>query len=229
MKRATPFLIIAAVLVAAAVIAWYLKQSAVATPVAQPTVNPSQPTPPPKVGEAGSEPSHSIGEAKAPITLEEFGDFQCPPCGALHPVLKTMEHEYGARIRIIFREFPLVPAHQHATAAARSAEAAGLQGKFWEMHDLLYENQATWSNAFDVRPIFEGFATKAGLDVEKFKRDLTSETVAQRIFLDGKRGRSLGVTGTPTMFMNGREVPFESLPTEKLRVVINNELKALGK
>jgi predicted DsbA family dithiol-disulfide isomerase len=80
-----------------------------------------------------------------------------------------------------------------------------------------------------VRPIFEGFAAKAGVDVEKFKRDLTSETVAQRIFLDGKRGRSLGVTGTPTMFMNGREVPFESLPVEKLRVVINNELKALGK
>jgi protein-disulfide isomerase len=229
MKRAIPFLIIAAVLVAAAIIAWYLKQSAVATPVAQPTVNSSQPTPPPKVGEAGSEPAHSIGDAKAPITLEEFGDFQCPPCGALHPVLKTMEHEYGSRIRIIFREFPLVPAHQHAMAAARSAEAAGLQGKFWPMHDLLYENQAKWSNAFDVRPIFEEFATKVGLDVEKFKRDLTSETVAQRIFLDGKRGRSLGVTGTPTMFMNGREVPFESLPTEKLRVVINNELKALGK
>jgi len=229
MKRALPFLIIAAVLVGAAIIAWGLKQSAVQTPVAQPTVNSSQPAVPPKVGEPGAEPAHSIGDAKAPITLEEFGDFQCPPCGALHPVLKTMEHEFGTRIRIIFREFPLVPAHQHALAAARSAEAAGLQGKFWEMHDLLYENQATWSNAFDVRPIFEGFATKAGLDVEKFKRDLSSETVAQRIFLDGKRGRSLGVQGTPTMFMNGREVPFESLPAEKLRVVINNELKALGK
>jgi protein-disulfide isomerase len=114
-------------------------------------------------------------------------------------------------------------------AAARSAEAAGMQGKFWEMHDMLYENQATWSNAFDVRPIFEGFATKSGLDVEKFKRDLTSETVAQRIFLDGKRARSLGVVGTPTVFLNGREVPFESLPTEKLRVLISNELKALGK
>jgi len=232
MKRALPFLIIVAVLVGAGIIAWALKQSAVQPPVAQPTVNSSQPAAPapPKVGEAGAEPAHSKGDAKAPITLEEFGDFQCPPCGALHPVLKTMEQELGPRIRIIFREFPLVPAHQHALAAARSAEAAGLQGKFWEMHHLLYENQATWSNAFDVRPIFEGFAAKAGLDVEKFKRDLSSETVAQRIFLDGKRGRSLGVQGTPTVFMNGREVAFELLlPAEKLRVVINNELKALGK
>lgn len=229
MKRALPFLIIAAVLVGAAIIAWGLKQSAVQTPVAQPTVNSSQSAAPPKVGEPGAEPAHSIGDAKAPITLEEFGDFQCPPCGALHPVLKTMEHEFGPRIRIIFREFPLVPAHQHAMAAARSAEAAGLQGKFWEMHDVIYESQATWSNAFDVRPIFEGFATKIGLNLEKFKRDQSSETVAQRIFLDGKRGRSLGVEGTPTMFMNGREVPFESLPAEKLRVLINNELKALGK
>lgn len=230
MKRAIPFLIIAAVLVAAAIIAWYLKQAAVETPpVAPATVTSSVPAPAPKVGEPGAEPAHSIGDAKAPVTLEEFGDFQCPPCGALHPVLKTMEHEFGPRLRIIFREFPLVPAHQHALAAARSAEAAGLQGKFWEMHDLIYESQATWSNAFDVRPVFEGFATKIGLDLEKFKRDQSSETVAQRIFLDGKRGRSLGVQGTPTMFMNGREVPFESLPPEKLRVLINNELKTLGK
>lgn len=229
MKRALPFLIIGAVLVGAAIIAWGLKQSAVAPPVAPPTANSSPTAAAPKAGEAGAEPAHSIGDAKAPITLEEFGDFQCPPCGALHPVLKTMEQEFGSRLRIIFREFPLVPAHQHAMAAARSAEAAGLQGKFWEMHDLIYESQATWSNAFDVRPIFEGFATKIGLNLEKFKRDLSSEAVAQRIFLDGKRGRSMGVQGTPTMFMNGREVPFESLPAEKLRVVINNELKALGK
>jgi protein-disulfide isomerase len=229
MKRALPFLIIAAVLVAAGIIAWYLKQSAVATPVAPTTVNGAAPVIPQKVGDPGAEPAHAIGDAKAPITLEEFGDFQCPPCGLLHPELKTLEHEFGPRLRIIFREFPLAPAHQHAVAAARSAEAAGMQGKFWEMHDLLYENQKSWSNAFDVRPIYEGYATKIGLDLEKFKRDISSEAVAQRIFQDGKRARSLGVQGTPTVFMNGREVPFESLPAEKLRVLINAELKALGK
>ncbi|MDQ2921436.1 MAG: DsbA family protein [Acidobacteriota bacterium] len=234
MKRVLPFLIIAVVLAAAGVIAWYLKQSALDAPVATPTptvsslASPASPASPAKVGEPGADPPHALGDAKAPVTLEEFGDFQCPPCGMLHPVLKTMEHEFGPRLRIIFREFPLVPAHQYGLAAARAAEAAGMQGKFWEMHDLIYENQKSWSNAFDVRPIFEGYATKIGLDLEKFKRDLSSEAVAQRIFLDGKRGRSMGVTGTPTVFMNGREVPFESLVPEKLRVVINTELAIRG-
>ena len=229
MKRALPFLIIAAVLVAAVLVAWNLKQSAVeapvaATPTPNSSQNPSQSASPAKVAEPGANPARAIGDVNAPVTLEEFGDFQCPPCGLLHPVLKTMEQEFGPRLRIVFREFPLVSVHQYAAVAARSAEAAGMQGKFWEMHDLLYENQKSWSNAFDVRPIFEGYATKIGLNLEKFKRDLTSETVAQRILQDGKRGRSLGVVGTPTVFMNGREVPFESLAEQKLRVVINTEL-----
>ena len=128
MKRALPFLIIAVVLAAAGAIAWSMKQSAVQPPVVTRTPNASAPVIPPKVGEPGAEPLHSIGDAKAPVTLEEFGDFQCPPCGLLHPVLKTMEHEFGPRLRIIFREFPLVPTHQHALAAARAAEAARAAG-----------------------------------------------------------------------------------------------------
>ena len=228
MKRALPFLIIVAVMVAAGVIAWYLKQSAAQAPVPTPTPNASHPAIPAKVSEPGADPPHALGDAKAPVTLEEFGDFQCPPCGALHPILKTMEQEFGPRLRIVFREYPLVPAHEHALAAARSAEAAGMQGRFWEMHDLIYENQKSWSNAFDVRPIFEGYATKIGLDLEKFRRDLSSETVAQRIFLDGKRARAFGVQGTPTVYMNGREVPFASLVPEKLRVLISNEFASSG-
>ena len=135
-----------------------------------------------------------------------------------------MEKQFNGRISITFREFPLVPNHQHALAAAQAAESAGLQGKFWEMHDLLYENQKTWHEAFDVRPIFEDYAKRIGLDVERYKRDLQSDIVAQRIFLDGKRGHALDVKGTPTLFLNGREVPFESLPADKLRVLINAEL-----
>lgn len=231
MKRALPFLIIAVVLVAAVLVAWNLKQSAVEAPVAATsTPNPSQSATPAKAAEPGAEPPHALGDAKAPVTLEEFGDFQCPPCGLLHPVLKTMEQEFGPRLRIIFREFPLVSVHPYAAAAARAAEAAGMQGKFWEMHDLLYENQKSWSNAFDVRPIFEGYATKIGLDLEQFRRDSSSEAVAQRTLLDGKRGTSLGVKGTPTVFMNGSEVPFESLlAPEKLRGLINTQLAAKGK
>ncbi len=136
-----------------------------------------------------------------------------------------MHAEFGDQLRITFREFPLVPTHQHAMAAASAAEAAGLQGKFWEMHKLLYDNQKTWHEQFDVRPTFEGYAKQIGLDVARFRKDINSDAVAQRIFLDGKRGHSLGVQGTPTVFINGREVPFDSLPAEKLRVVIQNELR----
>jgi protein-disulfide isomerase len=174
--------------------------------------------------EPGASPPHAIGPEDAPVTLEEFGDFECPPCGLLHPELKKIEHEYGPRVRIIFREFPLVPTHQHALAAAKSAEAAGLQGKFWEMHDMLYENQRKWHEAFDVRQIFEDYAKAIGLNVERFKKDIASTEVEQRIFLDGKRAHSLDVKGTPTVFLNGREIPFESLPAEKMRPLIDAEL-----
>jgi protein-disulfide isomerase len=225
MKRALPFVIIAAVLATALATAWYLKRSATETPT-PPTPNASPSATRTSVDEPGSQPPHSLGDPNAPVTLEEFGDFQCPPCGLLHPILKSMESEFGPRLRIIFREFPLVPAHAHALAAARSAEAAGLQGKFWQMHDLIYENQTAWKDVFDVRPIFEGYATKIGLNLDQFRRDLNSEIVERRIFMDGKRAHALGVTGTPTVFLNGREVPFESLAPEKLRVLINNELAA---
>lgn len=230
MKRILPFVLIAAVLGAAL---WYLKYSTSETPRATPATpaptsssTPGSPAAPTNPGVAGAEPPHAIGPASAPVTLEEFGDFQCPPCGMLHPVLKTMEHEFGTRLRVIFREYPLVPTHVHAMTAARSAEAAGLQGKFFEMHDLIYQNQKSWDKAFDARPIFEGYATTIGLDLARFRRDVNSEVVQQRIFLDGKRAHSLGVKGTPTVFMNGREVPFESLAPEKLRVLIKAELAA---
>ncbi|HEV2884356.1 MAG TPA: thioredoxin domain-containing protein [Pyrinomonadaceae bacterium] len=224
MKRALPFLIIIAVLIGAVVIAWYLKESGTQQTPAPPGPTVSTSATPVRVTELGAEPPHAIGEANAPVTLEEYGDFQCPPCGLFHPILKQMESEFGAKLRVVFRQYPLVPAHAHALSAARAAEAAGMQGKFWPMHDLLYENQSIWKDEFDVRTIFEGFATKIGLDLEKYRRDLTSQTVEQRIFLDGKRARALGVKGTPTVFLNGREVPFESLPAEKLRVLIQNEI-----
>jgi protein-disulfide isomerase len=237
MKRALPFLIIGTVLVIAVVAALYLKRSASAPVVPPPSASPATPAASngsngPTSGnetataELGATPPHTHGPADAPVTLEEFGDFECPPCGLLHPVMQTMEKEFSGRIRIIFREFPLVPTHVHALAAARSAEAAGLQGKFWEMHDLLYENQKTWHDAFDARPIFEGYATRIGLNIEKFRTDSAGEIVAQRIFLDGKRGHAMGVSGTPTVFMNGREVPFESLPPDKLRPLIQAQLNA---
>ncbi len=223
MKRLLPFLLILVVLGGAVgATAWYMKRSATPSasavagvPVAPVPAGPTEP---------GAQPPHAEGQPDAPATLEEFGDFQCPPCGMLHPVLKQMEKEFGPKLRIIFREFPLVPAHEHALAAARAAEAAGLQGKFWPMHDLIYENQKAWHDVFDVRPVFEGYATRVGLDLDRFRSDLNSSPVQDRITEDGKRGRSLNVKGTPTVFLNDREVPFESLAPEKLRVLIRKEV-----
>jgi protein-disulfide isomerase len=235
MKRILPFIIILVVLGVALGSAWYLTRTipaspttsqpapvpgAQATPAQQPVVNRGVP---------GAEPAHTLGPANAPVHLEEFGDFECPPCGMFHPILEQMHAEFGDKLRITFREFPLVPTHQHALAAASAAEAAGIQGKFWEMHDLIYEHQNDWKKEFDVRPIFEGYAKQIGIDVERYRRDVGGDLVAQRIFQDGKRGHSLGVKGTPTVFMNGREISFEDLPADRLRLLIQKELQSAGK
>ncbi len=235
MKRILPFIIILVVLGAALGSAWYLTRaipaspatpltSATGSPAASPG-SPAQQQAPVAQGIPGAEPAHVLGPANAPVRIEEFGDFECPPCGIFHPILQQMEQEFGDKLQVTFREFPLVPTHQHALAAASAAEAAGLQNKFWEMHDLLYDHQADWKKEFDVRPIFEAYAKQIGLDVDRYKRDVNGDLVAQRIFQDGKRGHSLGVKGTPTVFLNGREVPFENLPAEKLRVVIQDALR----
>jgi protein-disulfide isomerase len=233
MKRILPFVLIAIVLGAGLLTVRHLQRSTFESgPRTLPavSVSPGLSSEAASQKEPGATPPHSHGNPNAPVTLEEFGDFQCPPCGMLHPILKDMEAQFGpANLRVIFREFPLVPAHAHALAAARAAEAAGLQGKFWEMHHMIYEHQKDWHEVFDVRPIFEGYAKQIGLDVEQFRRDITSEVVERRIFLDGKRAHSLGVTGTPTMFINGREIPFESLAPDKLKVIISNELASKSK
>jgi protein-disulfide isomerase len=227
MKRILPFVMIVIVLGAGVATAWYLQRTPRESPQPAPAPNASPTASAAVPVEPGAEPAHALGNADAPVTLEEFGDFECPPCGLVHPILKNLEAEFGpARLRIIFREFPLVPNHVHALAAARAAEAAGLQGKFWEMHDMIYEHQKDWHEAFDVRPIFEGYAKTSGIDVAQFQRDNANEIVERRIFLDGKRGHSLGVQGTPTIFLNGREVPFPSLAEDKLRELINAELAA---
>ena len=236
MKRILPFLLILVVLGAALGSAWYLTRP---IPASTPAPNPANSAssglqgataqPVANKGVPGAEPAHTLGPANAPAQLEEFGDFQCPPCGLLHPVLKDMEKEFGSQIRVIFREFPLAQTHQHAIAAARAAEAAGMQGKFWEMHDMLFTNQRNWKDAFDARPTFEDYAVKVGLDLQRYRRDVASKEVEQRIALDGRRANAMGVSGTPTVFMNGREVPFESLPPERLRPLIQAELRAAGR
>lgn len=192
----------------------------VSAPVSQ---TPSSELGPPRTGVPGAEPAHTKGPANAPAHIEEFGDFECPPCAMFHPILEQMEEEFGDKLRVTFREFPL-PNHKHALRAASAAEAAGMQGRFWQMHKLIYEHQNEWKALFDVRPVFDGYAKQIGLDVERFNRDLGGSQVAQRIIMDGKRAQSMGVKGTPTVFLNGREVQFQSLVPEKLRVLIQKEI-----
>ena len=233
MKRFLPFIIILGVLGVALGSVMYMTRSnssSTSRVVGTPSSSSAQPSPqqtlkPARTGVPGAEPAHSLGPANAPVRIEEFGDFECPPCALFHPILKQMKDEFGDKVQITFREFPL-PNHQHALPAASAAEAAGMQGKFWEMHALIFEHQNEWKVAFDARPIFEGYAKQIGLDVERYKRDVLSDRVEQRIFLDGKRARSLGVNSTPTVFINDREVPFQMLPADSLRVLIENELRA---
>lgn len=212
MKRYLPFVIIAAVLAAAVGVGALLFRSA------QP--QPSTTSPP------ASSPavSPAVTTSKSAITIEEFGDYQCPPCGALHPALKKLKSEYGDRIRFVFYHYPLTQIHKHALEAAHAAAAAGLQGKFWEMHNLLYESQNVWSEANDLRPIVVNFARQLGLDVERFTRDMDGVRVDALVSADVRRANLMGVNATPTLFIDGQLIKNEDLTVENLRKEINQRL-----
>ena len=162
---------------------------------------------------------HILGNPDAPVTLEEFGDFQCPPCGTLSGPINQLEQDYRPRLRIIFRHFPLTM-HRHAREAALASEAAGRQGRFWQMHDVLYREQAVWSEAADVRPLFDTYAGMLGLKIDRFKKDMESEEVNRRVTADQLRGTALGVTITPTLFVNNRALPNASLSPASLRAAV---------
>jgi protein-disulfide isomerase len=151
------------------------------------------------------------------VTLEEFGDYQCPPCGVLHPTLKKLKAQYGPNLNFIFRNYPLTEIHKNALLAAQAAEAARVQGRFWEMHDLLYENQKVWSDDVNPKPIFIKFARDLGLDTERFGRDLGNEEVKLRIEADREAATKMGVNGTPTVFINGRRLRDEATTPDGVR------------
>lgn len=171
-----------------------------------------------------AESMHARGAANAPVTLEEFGDFQCPPCGALSGPLLDIEKEFGPRLRVIFRNFPFA-IHEHARAASHVAEAAGRQGKFWQMHDLLYREQAAWSKAPETEQLFESYARLLGLSIDQFKKDVEGPEMRKRVAADQQRGQELGVKKTPTLFVNNMELPASSLNPDGIRAAINEALK----
>ena len=167
--------------------------------------------------------AHVRGNPEAPVTLEEFADFQCPPCGQFAPFAEELLREYDSRLRVVFRNFPL-PAHAHAREAALAAEAAGFQGKFWEMHDMLYREQPAWSAAPNARELFESYAGTLGLNLDQFKKDVDSDKTRERVDSDHALGDSLGVKVTPTLFINNRPVEPEQKNPEGLRAAINAAL-----
>ena len=176
----------------------------------------------PKSGPASG--THVRGKTGALVTVEEFGDFQCPPCAGMAVVLEKAEEEYGARLRVIFHHFPLA-IHAHAREASLAAEAAGMQGRFWEMHDVLYREQAIWSKAPDVPSLLQSYAGTIGIDLERFKKDLDSPEIASRIDADQKLGASRGVTSTPTLFVNTVLLPAAEINPAGLHKAIENALK----
>jgi protein-disulfide isomerase len=175
--------------------------------------------------ETGGSAEHTLGPANAPVTLVEYGDFECPPCGKLSEPLNELYREFGSKMRLVFHNFPL-PNHKHAREAAWASEAAGLQGKFWQMHDLLYKDQAVWANSADAEALFNAYAAYIGLDARKFKIDMVGEEVKERVAMDQKKGTSLGVKNTPTLFINKQEVDPKNLNPTALHAQIEAALKS---
>ncbi len=142
---------------------------------------------------------HIQGDPKAVLSLVEYGDYQCPFCGAAYSEVKKVQKELGSSVRFVFRNFPLTNVHEFAMVAAETAEAAGGQGKFWEMHDFLYEHQATLGDHSTAL----GYAKKLGLDTQRFEREIAQHVHEKRIKDDFMGGVRSGVNGTPTFYVNG--------------------------
>ena len=177
------------------------------------------------LGRSDADSIHILGASDAPVTLMEFGDFQCPPCAELAEPINQLERDYRSRLRVVFRHLPLAN-HQHAREAALASEAAGLQGRFWQMHDLLYREQSLWSNAPDVRVFFSAYAAILGLDIDRFKKDMESDKAKAQIGFDEEQAMTLGVKSTPTIFINNQEVPPAYRNPAGLRAIVDAALRA---
>ncbi len=176
---------------------------------------------------------HTLGKVDSKVILVEYGDFQCSGCGAAYPRVKSLLEKYDDKIVFVYRNFPLTQIHANARAAAAVAEAAGLEGKYWEMHDMLFENQTDWSNAStsDRGGIFEDYAREIGIDVASFKATLESKNsqISKKINFDLALGRKLNINSTPTFYLNGTKLGDETAGSdETFEKAILAELKKQG-
>ena len=174
---------------------------------------------------AGAQPANMLGSQSATVVVEEFADFQCGTCAAVHPKLKEINSIYSGRIKFIFRNFPLTQIHKNAYEAAVAVEAAGMQGKFWAMQDQLFSNQQAWSNSGDARKLFEEYAQKIGLNVAQFQSDVLGLPAKNRVDKDLERGLALGINGTPTVYINGIKLAAEQIDVNTMRQFIDAELQ----
>lgn len=176
---------------------------------------------------------HVFGKIGSKVTLIEYGDFQCPPCGEIYPVVKSISEQYKNQLQYVFRNFPIADLHPNAKAAAASAEAAGLQGKYWEMHDKIYETQSDWSNlsATERTKFFDNLASELNLNIKKFDADMSASSTTDKISYDIALGTKSSVSGTPSFFLNGKKLdPKTEYSTDEstFKNTINAALKKAG-
>lgn len=165
---------------------------------------------------------HIIGNPESDVVVLEYGDFECPACGSYHPVLKQLKAEYGDRVAFVYRHFPLVQIHAKADISARASEAAAMQGKFWEMHDRLFENQEEWTRG-NTEETLVRYAQELGLDVERFRADLESQQVKEAVTSDRISALNASLPGTPTFFLNGVQIASPK-STDAFRSLLNEAL-----
>jgi protein-disulfide isomerase len=171
--------------------------------------------------------NHSKGENTKNVELLVYADFQCPVCGQFFPVEKAVVDKYQKEIKFTFRHFPLDSIHQNARAASRAAEAAGKQGKFFEMHDLLFENQQSWSEVGNPKSVFDAYAKQLSLNQSQFDADFAAEVTNDTINADRNAGSKVGVSGTPTYFLNGKKLENGDISTvESFSAKIDEAIKA---
>lgn len=165
---------------------------------------------------------NTMGSSTAVVTVEEFADYQCAACASTHPVMKDLQSAYAGNknFRFVFRHYPL-PGHDKSASAAAATEAAGLQGKFWQMQDLLFRNQAAWTANPNYLQMWEEYASSIGMDVARFRSDMDAPGPRSRVEADMARGRGLGVSSTPTVFINGQMIPFASVNIVSLKQAVD--------
>lgn len=159
------------------------------------------------------------GNLAAENILIEYSDFQCPACATYQAMIKKFAEDFSDQVKIVYRHFPLESIHPHARFAAQAAESAAMQNKFWEMHDKLFENQADWSTIENPQEKFEQYANELNLDIEKFKNDLNSSEIKNKIDEDLLLAETLKLNSTPTFFLNGKQIKFNSY--NQLRNALN--------